>query len=135
LENFSTNFRSNEAVEWWKADHICGLWFVPPCKPPYIVVTDFAVSPYSWFGFTNAVRFRPLLNAYGVSVDIVPFFLGAARDGVGNPYSPPPKAKQPFASQDTETTARLLGLKTVQPKDFPILSLFVSLVTFVKWLN
>jgi glutathione S-transferase kappa 1 len=133
LENFSTRLQSNEAVERWKAFHICGLWFVPFRKPHYINVTNFAVSPYSWFGFTNVVRFRPLLNAHGVSVDIVPFFLGGARDGVGNPYSPPPKAKQPFASQDTATTARLLGLKTVQPKDFPILSLFVSFVTFVKW--
>ncbi len=87
-----------------------------------------AVSPYSWFGFTNTIRFRPLLNSYGVSVDIIPFFLGAARDGAGNPFSPTPAAKQPFAKQDTETTGRLLGLKVVPPKVFPILSLFVSRV-------
>jgi glutathione S-transferase kappa 1 len=105
----------------------CGSF--PFCAFHQTADTDFTVSPYSWFGFTNAIRFRPALNAYGVSVDIVPFFLGAARDGVGNPFTPTPKAKQPFAKQDSETTGRLLGLKTVQPKDFPILSLFVSLPT------
>ena len=85
------------------------------------------VSPYSWFGFTNTVRYRPLLNAYGVSVDIIPFFLGGARDSVGNPFTPTPKAKEAFAKQDSELTGKLLGLKVVRPKDFPILSLFVSL--------
>lgn len=73
------------------------------------------------------IRFRPLLNDYGVSVDIIPFFLGAARDGVGNPFTPTPPAKEPFSKQDSEMTGRLLGLKVVKPKDFPILSLFVSL--------
>lgn len=129
IEHSATDLRSNASVEWWKAYHICRLWFVPPCALRQTIDTGFAVSPYSWFGFTNAVRFRPLLNVYGVSVDIIPFFLGAARYGVGNPFTPTPKAKQPFAKQDTETTGRLLGLKTVQPKDFPILSLFVSLPT------
>ena len=86
-----------------------------------------AVSPYSWFGFTNTVRYRPLLNAYGVSVDIIPFFLGAARDSVGNPFTPTPKAKEAFASQDSQLTGKLLGLKVVRPKEFPILSLFVSI--------
>jgi glutathione S-transferase kappa 1 len=85
------------------------------------------VSPYSWFGFTNALRFRPFLNDHGVTVEIVPFFLGAARDGAGNPFTPTPAFKQAFSKQDSETTGRLLGLKVVQPKDFPILSLFVSL--------
>lgn len=84
------------------------------------------MSPYSWFGFTNIIRYRPLLNAYGVSVDIIPFFLGAARDSVGNPFAPTPKAKEAFATQDSEWTGKLLGLKVVRPKIFPILSLFVS---------
>ena len=75
------------------------------------------------------MRFRPLLNVHGVSVDIVPFFLGAARDGVGNPFQPTPAAKEPFSKQDSTTTGRLLGLKVVQPKEFPILSLFVSLLS------
>lgn len=102
----------------------CG-WF------PYPIIhqlpnPDLTVSPYSWFGFTNTVRFRPLLNAHGVSVDIIPFFLGAARNGVGNPWTPTPKSKEAFSKQDNEMTGRLLGLKVVKPKDFPILSIFVS---------
>ncbi|KAE9364012.1 putative DSBA family oxidoreductase [Stipitochalara longipes BDJ] len=91
------------------------------------------VSPYSWFGFTNILRYRPLLNAHGVSVDIIPFFLGGARESVGNPWTPTPKWKAEFSSQDSETTGRLLGLKIVQPKDFPILSLFpVRVATWIK---
>ncbi|EXJ61327.1 uncharacterized protein A1O5_11885 [Cladophialophora psammophila CBS 110553] len=91
------------------------------------------VSPYSLFGFTNIIRYRPFLNAYGVSVEIIPFFLGAARDGVGNPFTPTPKAKEAFAKQDSELTGELLGLKVVRPKEFPILSLFpVRVATWVK---
>jgi 2-hydroxychromene-2-carboxylate isomerase len=85
------------------------------------------VSPYSWFGFTNILRYRPLLNAHGVSVNIIPFFLGGARESVGNPWTPTPKWKEEFAAQDSQTTGQLLGLKIVQPKDFPILSLYVSI--------
>jgi glutathione S-transferase kappa 1 len=85
------------------------------------------VSPYSWFGFTNTIRHRQLLNAYGVSVDIIPFFLGGARESVGNPFSPTPKAKESFANQDSQMTGEILGLKVVRPKVFPILSLFVSI--------
>lgn len=84
------------------------------------------MSPYSWFGFTNILRFRPLLDAYGVAVEILPFFLGGARDSVGNPWTPILKAKEAFGSQDTSMTGEMLGLKVVTPKDFPILSLFVS---------
>ncbi|KIX00173.1 uncharacterized protein Z518_10310 [Rhinocladiella mackenziei CBS 650.93] len=91
------------------------------------------VSPYSWFGFTNTIRYRPLLNKYGVSVDIIPFFLGGARDSVGNPFTPTPKAKEAFATQDSEITGKLLGLKIVRPKEFPILSLFaVRVATWIK---
>ncbi|KAK6376495.1 hypothetical protein LTS17_007090 [Exophiala oligosperma] len=91
------------------------------------------VSPYSWFGFTNIIKFRPLLNAHGVSVDIIPFFLGGARDGIGNPWTPTPKAKQAFQSQDTQMTGEILGLDVVPPKVFPILSLFpVRIATYVK---
>jgi glutathione S-transferase kappa 1 len=86
------------------------------------------VSPYSWFGFTNILRFRDLLNAYGVSTEIIPFFLGGARDGVGNPFIPTPKAKEAFGAQDSEVTGRLLGLRIVRPTVFPILSLFVCLL-------
>lgn len=85
-----------------------------------------SVSPYSWFGFTNTIRYRPYLNAYGVSVEIIPFFLGAARDGAGNPFTPTPKWKEAFAEQDSTLTGEILGLKVVRPKEFPILSLFVS---------
>jgi 2-hydroxychromene-2-carboxylate isomerase len=73
------------------------------------------------------MRFRELLNAHGVTVEIIPFFLGAARDSVGNPFSPTPKAKEAFGAQDSEVTGQLLGLKIVRPNVFPILSLFVSL--------
>ncbi|KAH8744386.1 glutathione S-transferase [Diaporthe sp. PMI_573] len=69
------------------------------------------VSPYSWFGFTNILRFRPLLDAYGVAVEILPFFLGGARDSVGNPWTPILKAKEAFGSQDTSMTGEMLGLK------------------------
>jgi hypothetical protein len=84
------------------------------------------VSPYSWFGFTNTLKYRPLLNAHGVTVEIIPFFLGGARESAGNPWTPTPKWKEEFSKQDSEMTGRLLGLKIVQPKEFPILSLFVS---------
>ncbi|KAF2097346.1 glutathione S-transferase [Rhizodiscina lignyota] len=98
-----------------------------------LVIYVDCVSPYSWFGFTNIVRFRPLLNAYGVSVDIIPFFLGAARESVGNPFTPTPKAKLAFANQDAQMTGEILGLKVVRPKVFPILSLFpVRVATWVK---
>jgi glutathione S-transferase kappa 1 len=92
--------------------------------------TDPVVSPYSWFGFTNTLRFRDLLNAHGISVEILPFFLGGARDSVGNPFAPTPKAKEAFASQDSEVTGELLGLKVVRPKIFPISSLFVRILTY-----
>ncbi|KFY18259.1 hypothetical protein V492_00025 [Pseudogymnoascus sp. VKM F-4246] len=91
------------------------------------------VSPYSWFGYTNTVRYRPLLNAHGVDVDTIPFFLGAARQSAGNPFEPTPKFREAFAAQDFETTGRLLGLKVVQPKVFPINSIFaVRVATWVK---
>jgi hypothetical protein len=90
------------------------------------------VSPYSLFGFTNAIRYRPALNAYGVEVDIIPFFLGAAREGAGNPFKPTPEYMQAFSKQDSELTAKLLGLKVTRPKVFPILSLIVSLAQFIR---
>jgi glutathione S-transferase kappa 1 len=74
------------------------------------------------------LRFRDLLNAHGVSVEIIPFFLGAARDSAGNSFTLPPKAKEAFEIQDTEIIGRLLGLKVVRPKVIPIWSLFVSLL-------
>lgn len=85
------------------------------------------VSPYSWFGITNILKFRPLLNAHGVEVEILPFFLGGARDGVGNFFTPTPEWKVDFATQDTNLTGELLGIKIVPPEVFPISSLFVSL--------
>jgi len=87
-----------------------------------------AVSPYSWFGFTNIRNFRPLLNSHGIEVCIEPFFLGGARDGVGNPFTPPVPAKAAFGDQDLEITSKLLNLKVVRPEVFPISSLFVSAV-------
>ncbi|OBT70254.1 hypothetical protein VE03_00245 [Pseudogymnoascus sp. 23342-1-I1] len=91
------------------------------------------VSPYSWFGYTNIVRYRPLLNAYNVAVDTIPFFLGAARHNAGNPFAPTPKCKEAFSAQDSETTGRLLGLKVVPPKEFPINSIFaIRVATWVK---
>lgn len=100
------------------------------------LLTASTVSPYSWFGFTNTIRFRDLLQAHGVSVEIIPFFLGGSRDSVGNPFVPTPKAKEAFGAQDTEVTGRLLGLKVVRPKIFPILSLFVrSLQTLLSVVN
>ncbi|KFY08337.1 hypothetical protein V492_06329 [Pseudogymnoascus sp. VKM F-4246] len=91
------------------------------------------VSPYSWFGFTSTIRHRPLLQAYGVSIDIVPFFLGGAREHVGNPYTPTPKWKEAFSAQDSDMTGRLLGLKVVPPKEFPISSLYpVRVATWIK---
>jgi glutathione S-transferase kappa 1 len=86
------------------------------------------VSPYSWFGFTNVRNFRPQLESHGIEVCIEPFFLGGARDGVGNPYTPPPQAKAAFAQQDLDFTSKLLGLEVVRPKVFPISSLFVSIL-------
>lgn len=73
------------------------------------------------------MRFRPLLNAYGVEVEILPFFLGGAREAAGNPFEPTPKYKEAFAKQDSELTGEILGLKIVRPKEFPILSLFVCI--------
>jgi len=92
----------------------------------YIVLTREPVSPYSWFGFTNIIKYRYLLNKYGVSIEIIPFFLGGAREGVGNKFEQTPKWKEAFAAQDSELTGELLGLKVVRPKIWPILSLFVS---------
>jgi glutathione S-transferase kappa 1 len=88
------------------------------------------VSPYSWFGFTSIVRFRPLLEEYGITVEIIPFFLGAARDSAGNKFAPTPKWKEAFAEQDSQLTGEMLGLKVVRPEEFPILSLFVSLLRY-----
>ncbi len=105
----------------------CGSSPLSPLCPSLITSnTALIVSPYSWFGFTNILKYRPLLNAHGVIVDIIPFFLGGARESTGNPWTPTPKWKEEFSKQDSETTGRLLGLKIVQPTVFPILSLFVS---------
>jgi len=91
------------------------------------------VSPYSWFGFTNTRNFRPFLHAHGIEVCIEPFFLGAARNGIGNPYTPTPQAKAAFAQQDLDATSETLGLKLVRPKVFPISSLFpVRVARYVK---
>lgn len=105
---------------------VCRLSWPSTALPVYYPNHIILVSPYSWFGFTNTVRFRPLLEAYGVSVEIFPFFLGGARDSVGNPFTPPLKAKEAFGNQDSHMTGELLGLKVVPPKVFPISSLFVS---------
>jgi len=67
-----------------------------------------------------------MLNAHGVQVEILPFFLGGARDGVGNPWTPVPQAKVAFANQDTTLTGKILGLNIVPPEVFPISSLFAS---------
>lgn len=72
-------------------------------------------------------KFRPLLNEHGVEVEILPFFLGGARDAAGNPFTPTPQWKQAFSAQDSDLTGKLLGLKVVMPEVFPISSLFVSL--------
>ena len=69
-----------------------------------------------------------MLNAYDITVEIVPFFLGAARDNAGNPFTPAPRVKEAFGKQDTETIGKLLGLKLVRPKAFPTLSLQVSML-------
>ena len=95
------------------------------CFSVLISICDL-VSPYSWFGFTNTMRYRPHLNEYGVTVDVIPFFLGAAREGAGNPFTPTPQWKEAFSAQDSNLTGEMLGLKVVRPKEFPILSLFVS---------
>jgi glutathione S-transferase kappa 1 len=67
-----------------------------------------------------------MLNAHGVQVEILPFFLGGARDGVGNPWTPVPQAKVAFVNQDTTMTGKILGLNIVPPEVFPISSLFAS---------
>jgi glutathione S-transferase kappa 1 len=85
-----------------------------------------AVSPYSWFGFTNVKNFRSQLQSHEVEVCIEPFFLGGARNGVGNPWTPPPQAKAAFMQQDLDSTSKLLGLKVVRPEVFPVSSLSVS---------
>ncbi|KAH7073869.1 glutathione S-transferase [Paraphoma chrysanthemicola] len=91
------------------------------------------VSPYSWFGFTNIKKFRPNLIANGIEVEILPFFLGGARDAVGNPWQPTPKWKEAFSAQDSELTGKMLGITLTQPEIFPISSLFpVRVATFVK---
>jgi hypothetical protein len=50
----------------------------------------------------------------------------------GNPFAPTPKFREEFSAQDFETTGRLLGLKVVQPKVFPINSIFVSPPTMAQ---
>ncbi|KAH7364098.1 glutathione S-transferase [Rhexocercosporidium sp. MPI-PUGE-AT-0058] len=91
------------------------------------------VSPYSWFGISSLFKHRPGLLAHGVTVDIQPFFLGGARDAAGNPWQPTPKWKEAFSKQDSTMTGELLGLKVVQPKEFPIMSLFpVRVATYIK---
>jgi len=91
------------------------------------------VSPYSWFGFTNIRNYRSRLQSHGIEVCIEPFFLGGARNGVGNPYTPPPEAKSAFMQQDLELTSKLPGLHVVRPKVFPISSLSaVRVARYVK---
>jgi hypothetical protein len=87
-----------------------------------------SVSPYSWFGFTNIKNYRSQLQSHGVEVCIEPFFLGGARNGVGNPWTPPLEAKSAFMQQDLDLTSKLLGLRVVRPKVFPISSLSVSIL-------
>lgn len=83
------------------------------------------VSPYSWFAHTNLTRTRPLLAAHGVDVEIVPFFLGGARNGAGNPFTVPAPAKATWGNNDAARVAHLLGLPLQRPTKFPILSLYV----------
>ena len=40
--------------------------------PPTPLTNNPQVSPYSWFGFTNTLKFRPLLAAHNIEVDILP---------------------------------------------------------------
>ncbi len=85
------------------------------------------MSLYSWFGFTNILRYRPVLNSHDVEVEILPFVLGAARNEADNPFGPAPQVKAIYAGRDSATVGRLLGLKVVPPKQFPVSSMTVSI--------
>ena len=102
----------------------CGLSTSQPPAPSYLLTISL-VSPYSWFAFINCTHHREQLKQHGIVVDIVPFFLGGARNGNGHPYQDPPPVKAVWGDRDVQTVASLLGLKTQRPKIFPIISLYV----------
>lgn len=91
----------------------CGTSLSLPTKTPPSLkpkLTSPTVSPYSWFGITSILAYRSALQAHGVTVDIKPFFLGGARDAVGNPWQPTPKWKEAFSKQDSESTCSRLSV-------------------------
>jgi len=110
----------------------CGLSTSQLPAPSY-PLTISSVSPYSWFAFINCTHYREQLKQHGIAVDIVPFFLGGARNGNGHPYQEPPPVKAVWGDRDVQTVASLLGLKTQRPKIFPIISLYpVRALTFIR---
>jgi len=103
---------------------------MPPAK---ITCYIDCVSPYSYFAFATLLRSRPLLANHNISLNILPFFLGAARDGSGNPWVPQPAIKEAFAKEDMKRSSKLaLGKEVKHPEKFPILSLFpIRALTYI----
>ena len=93
----------------------------------YTIISNLTnqVSPYSWFAFAYLCNIRAALQSQSIELDFVPFFLGAARDGVGNPFQYQPDIKAKYGNHDLERCASILGLNVKRPTNFPISSLFV----------
>ncbi|OJJ72569.1 hypothetical protein ASPBRDRAFT_42288 [Aspergillus brasiliensis CBS 101740] len=90
------------------------------------------VSPYSYFAYLNLCRYREILHRHRIKTQVVPFFLGGARDGNGSPYQEPPPVKAAWSAKDLAYTGRILGVKVKRPDVFPISSLYpVRVVTYI----
>ncbi|KAF2000290.1 glutathione S-transferase kappa 1 [Amniculicola lignicola CBS 123094] len=82
------------------------------------------VSPYSYFALVYLEKHREVLKSHGVSIDIVPVFLGGINVGSGNkpPWTLPAKAS--YSTYDSARAKAYFGLPNIKtPSFFPILSL------------
>jgi len=91
------------------------------------------VSPYSYFAFHHLIKTRKALNQHNITVEILPFFLGGARDANGNPFVPMPPVKAAWGQNDMKRVSKiLLGYELRYPEKFPILSLFpIRVLTYI----
>ncbi|KAL6229177.1 hypothetical protein BDW75DRAFT_235403 [Aspergillus navahoensis] len=83
------------------------------------------VSPYSYFAYVNLCRYRETPHRHLIKTQVVPFFLGGARDGNGSPYQEPPPVKAAWSAKDLAYTGKTLGLKIKTPDVSPISPLYV----------
>ncbi|KAJ9662081.1 hypothetical protein H2198_001623 [Neophaeococcomyces mojaviensis] len=92
--------------------------------PGHILAHLDCASPYSYFALLHLRRIRPILSTYGISISIIPIFLGGVNHATGNqpPSTLPAKAK--FSPYDMQRAIEHFGtVKLSAPPFFPMVSL------------